>query len=199
MSSKNYISNDIPEEIDSKEINPINGQKSPIIKPKLDDTLPSILNLSSEMSTSLRRPSKNDSFHIDDFKINNNLFKFKSFIPLYNNNSTFIKCHCKASSNEIFTNPNIFNFLNIKESEKNKKDEEDDNSSYYEGGLQFDDVINFWGDNNKEQNEENDENEKNKKKVIIDYEDGNENEQEDINEGFDILNMLQKGKKKNKK
>ena len=199
MNSKKYIFNGIQEEIDLNEINPINGQKSPIIKPKLDDTLPSILNLSSEMSTSLRKQSKNESFHIDDFKINNNLLKFNNFFQ-FNSNSNFIKSHYKAYSNEVFGNPNTFNFLNMKETEKNIKDEEEDNSSYYEGAIHFDEVINFWEDNNKEENEEDQEKEENKKKVIIDYEDQNENQiEEDINEGFDILNMLQKGKKEKEK
>ena len=189
MNSKNYIFDDIPEELDSNQINPFIGQKSPIIKPKLDDTIPSLLNL-SEMS-SLQKISKNDSFninHIDDFKINKNYSKLNTVIPLFNNNTNFIKTHNKANSNEIFSNPKIFNFLgNIHENEKSYKDEEDDNSSYYEGGLNFDGIINFWGDNNKEEN--------NKKKVLIEDENGNENEiEEDLHDGFNILNMLQKGK-----
>ena len=189
MNSKNYIFDDIPEELDSNQINPFIGQKSPIIKPKLDDTIPSLLNL-SEMS-SLQKASKNDSFninHTDDFKINKNYSKLNTVIPLFNNNTNFIKTHNKAFSNEIFSNPKIFNFLgNIHENEKSYKDEEDDNSSYYEGGINFDGIINFWGDNNKEEN--------NKKKVLIEDENGNENEiEEDLHDGFNILNMLQKGK-----
>ena len=191
MNSKNYIFDDIPEELDSNQINPFIGQKSPIIKPKLDDTIPSLLNL-SEMS-SLQKASKNDSFninHTDDFKINKNYSKLNTVIPLFNNNTNFIKTHNKAYSNEIFSNPKIFNFLgNIHENEKSYKDEEDDNSSYYEGGINFDGIINFWGDNNKEEN--------NKKKVLIEDENGNENEiEEDLHDGFNILNMLQKGKKR---
>ena len=189
MNSKNYIFDDIPEELDSNQINPFIGQKSPIIKPKLDDTIPSLLNL-SEMS-SLQKASKNDSFninHTDDFKINKNYSKLNTVIPLFNNNTNFIKTHNKAFSNEIFSNPKIFNFLgNIHENEKSYKDEEDDNSSYYEGGINFEGIINFWGDNNKEEN--------NKKKVLIEDENGNENEiEEDLHDGFNILNMLQKGK-----
>jgi len=191
MNSKNYIFDDIPEELDSNQINPFIGQKSPIIKPKLDDTIPSLLNL-SEMS-SLQKSNKNDSFninHIDDFKINKNYFKLNTVIPLFNNNPNFNKTHIKAYSNENFTNPQIFNFLNIHEGEKSNKDEEDDNSSYYEGGLNFDGIINIWGDNNKEEND--------KKKILIEDENGNENEiEEDFHEGFNILNMLQKGKNKN--
>ena len=192
MNSKNYIFDDIPEELDSNQINLFIGLKSPIIKPKLDDTIPSLLNL-SEMS-SLQKSSKNDSFninHLDDFKINKNYSKLNTVIPLFNNNSNFTKTHNKAYSNEIFSNPKIFNFLeNILEDEKSNKDELDDNSSYYEGGLNFDGVINFWEDNNKEEND--------KKRIIFEDEKGNKNDiEEDFHEGFTILNMLIKGKNKN--
>ena len=192
MNSKNYIFDDIPEELDSNQINLFIGLKSPIIKPKLDDTIPSLLNL-SEMS-SLQKSRKNDSFninHLDDFKINKNYSKLNTVIPLFNNNSSFTKTHNKAYSNEIFSNPKIFNFLeNILEDEKSNKDELDDNSSYYEGGLNFNGVINFWGDNNKEEND--------KKRIIFEDEKGNENDiEEDFHEGFTILNMLINGKNKN--
>ena len=57
MNPKKYTINDIPEEInDLENKNPILGQESPAVKPKLDDTLPSILNLSSEHS--FQKPSK---------------------------------------------------------------------------------------------------------------------------------------------
>ena len=193
MNSKNYIFDDIPEEIDSNHIDPLIGQKTPVIKPKLDDTIPSILNLSSEAS--FQKRNKNSSFHIDNSKVNKNYVKYNSIIPIMHNNSNFNKIHCKALSNEVFTNPKVFNFLgSTQETEKSHKDEDDDNSSYYEG-MNFDGIINFWNDNIHEENEENN------KKVIIDDENGNihENEiEEDINEGFNILNMLQKGKNKNK-
>ena len=193
MSKKKYIFDYIPEEIDQNQIDPIIGQKSPVIRPKLDDTIPSILNLSSEMS-SFQKTSKDDSFH---FQINKNFFKANTFIPLFNQKSTFVKGHYKSFSNEVFTKPN---FLNIKGKEKNNKDkEDDDDSSYYGGELNFDGVINFWGgDNNKEENEGV------KKGLLIENENENEIEkkieiEDDINEGFNILNMLQKGKPKDKK
>ena len=188
MNSKNYIFDDISEEIETKQINPIIGPKTPVIKPKLDDTIPSLLNLSSEVS--FQKQSKNDSFHKENSKVNKNYFKYNTLIQI-NNNSNFIKSHYKALSNEIFTNPKVFNFLgNTQETEKSHK-EEDDNSSYYGDGMNFDGIINFWNDNINEEKENN------KKKVFIDNENVNELE-EDINEGYNILSVLQKSKKKNK-
>ena len=193
MNSKKYIFDNIPEEIDSNQIDPIIGQKSPIIRPKLDDTIPSLLNLSSEMS-SMQKTYKDDSFNMTNF--NNNYFKSNTIIPIFNNpKSKFIKSHYKSFSNEVFTNPKIFN---VQEKEKNNKNnEEDDDSSYYGGELNFDGVINFWGDNNKEENEDG------KKGLLIENEAGIENKienviEEDINEGYNILNMLKKEKMQNK-
>ena len=188
MNSKNYIFDDIhdiPEEAETNQINPIIGQKTPIIKPKLDDTFPSLLNLSSEVSFKMQ--SKNDSFYKENSKINKNYFKYNTLIPIINNNSNFIKCHNKALSNEIFANPKVFNFSgNTQEKEKSHK-EEDDNSSYYGDGIIYDGIVNFWNENILEENE---------KKVIIDDENRNKNEiEEDFYEGYNILNMLQKGKK----
>ena len=190
MSKKKYIFDYIPEETDQNQIDPIIGQKSPVIRPKLDDTIPSILNLSSEMS-SMQKNSKDDSFN---FKLNKNLNKANSLVPLFNQKSTFVKGHYKSFSNEVFTNPNFFN---MKEKEKaNTNNEDDDNSSYYGGELNFDGVINFCGgDNNKEENEDI------KKGLLIENEKEIENKieiEDDINEGFNILNMLQKGKPKDK-
>ena len=185
----NYIFDHIPEETDTNKRNPIIGQKSPIIKPKLDDTIPSILNLSSEHS--FQKPSKNGSFQIDNSEIKKNYIKYNSLFPMINNNSNFIKCHYKALSNEVFTNPKVFNFLgNAQEIEKSHNEQDDDNSSYYEGGMNLDGIINFWHDDIHEDKEEN------KKRVIIDYENEINDIEGDINEGFNILNMLQKAKKK---
>jgi len=193
MNSKKYIFDNIPEEIDSNQIDPIIGQKSPVIRPKLDDTIPSLLNLSSEMS-SMQKTYKDDSFNMTNF--NKNYLKSNTIIPIFNNpKSKFIKSHYKSFSNEVFTNPKIFN---VQEKEKNNKNnEEDDDSSYYGGELNFDGVINFWGDNNKEENEDG------KKGLLIENEAGIENKienviEEDINEGYNILNMLKKEKMQNK-
>ena len=188
MSKKKYIFDDIPEEMDQNQIDPVIGQKSPVIRPKLDDTIPSILNLSSEMS-SLQRASKDDSFN---FKINKNYLKANTIESLFNKNAIFVKGHYKSLSNEVLTKPN---FLNMKEKEKNKKDnEDDDNSSYYGGELNFDGVINFWGGDHNEENEDI------KKGLLIENENEIENkiQIEEDNEGLNILNMLQKGKAKDK-
>ena len=194
--SKRYNFDDIPEELlESNQINPIIGQKSPVVKPKLDDTIPSILNLSSEVS-SYQKESKNDSFYLDNFTLKKNYIKSNSIMSVFKGNNDFNKSHYKANSNEIYTNPKIFNFLgNTQDSDKNNKHEDDDdNSSYYGGELNFDGVVNYWGgDSNKDENEEI------KKKLFLEDENGNEKEkEEDITEGFNILNMLQKGKIKNK-
>ena len=188
MSKKKYIFDYIPEETDQNQIDPIIGQKSPVIRPKLDDTIPSILNLSSEMS-SMQKNSKDDSFN---FKLNKNLNKANSLVPLFNQKSTFVKGHYKSFSNEVFTNPNFFN---MKEKEKaNTNNEDDDNSSYYGGELNFDGVINFWGGDHNEENEDI------KKGLLIENENEIENkiQIEEDNEGLNILNMLQKGKAKDK-
>lgn len=194
--SKGYNFDDIPEELlESNQINPIIGQKSPVLKPKLDDTIPSILNLSSEIS-GYQKGSKNNSFYLDNSTLKKNYINSKSIISLYKGNNNFNKSHYKAYSNEIFANPKILNFLgNTQDSDKNNKHEDDDdNSSYYDGELNFDEVVNFWGgDINKDENQEI------KKKLFLEDENGNEKEnEEDITEGFNILNMLQKGKIKNK-
>ena len=200
MCDKKYFFNDIPEEIDSNQIDldPYLGQRSPIIKPKLDDTIPSLLNLSSEMS-SMHKLNKNDSFNFGSIQFKKDYLKTNSLLSLFQK-SNFTKSHYKSFSNEIFTNPKIFN--NPEADKKNKNYEEDDSSSYYGGELNFDGVINFWGDHNKEENEDI------KKKIIIDNDSDNENQiehkfenvnvnDEDFKEGFNILNELQKKTKNN--
>ena len=187
MNQKKYIFDYIPEELDQNQIDCIIGQKSPVIRPKLDDTIPSILNLSER--SSIQNTYKDDSFNN---KINKNFSKASSLAPLANKKSNFVRRHYKSLSNEVFGKPN---FLNIKGKEKNNQNnEDDDNSSYYGGDLNFDGVINFCGDDdNKEENEDI------KKGLLIENENEIENKieiEDDIHEGFNILNMLQKGKPK---
>ena len=190
---KEYNFDEIPEELlelDSNQINPIFGQKAPKIKPKLDDTIPSILNLSSEMSTHNKGSTINESFNLDNIQIKKDCTKSNSIIAVFGNND-FIKSHYKAYSNELFKNPNIFSFIGQDSGKKNKHEEEDDNSSYYEGEINFDGVVNFWNEIHQEDDD------KVKKKIFIEDENGNEKEnEEDLYEGFNILNMLQKGKNK---
>lgn len=187
MNSKNYIIEDIPEEIDNIQINPIIGEKSPIIKPKLDDTLPSILNLSSEKPSFQK--SRKISYNNEEFKYYNGCVKSNSIIPMININQNFNKTHCKSNSNEVFLNPSFIKFLeSTQETEKNHKKVEDDDSSYYSGEFKINEVVNFWNESHNEKNEFI------KKKLFVDNEDGNQNEYEE--EGLFILNMLKKGNSK---
>ena len=189
MNPKKYTINDIPEEIlDPENKNPTLGQQSPTVKPKLDDTLPSILNLSSEMSS--MRKSKNDSFCIvESTKGSKNIFPPN--LASLNKSSHFAPGHSKALSNEVFSNLKILNFINhTQEKEKNHRDDDDDSSYYnygselnFEGGIE-----NLWGDNDEDI----------KKKLFIDDEIKNEKDiEEEEHEGLNILNMLQKAKGKN--
>ena len=188
MNPKKYTINDIPEEIiDQEKQDPTLGQKSPAIKPKLDDTLPSILNLSSEMSS--MRKSKNDSFCImENSKLNKNILPPN--LSSINKSTKFVSGHCKALSNEMFGSLKILNFLNhTQEKENNHKD--DDDSSYYNYGseLNFEGGIeNLWGDKDEDI----------KKKLFIEDEIKNEKDiEEEEHEGLNILKMLQKAKGKN--
>ena len=79
------------------------GQKSPEIKPKLNDTNPSLLNLSSGIFS--KRTCEKDSFDSDkngkNFISSNNLISF-------NKSSFFVSGHFKSSSNEVFKIPKIY-------------------------------------------------------------------------------------------
>ena len=179
---------DIPEEAYSNQIIPIIDPKAPIIRPKLDETIPSILNLSSEKSS--YQKSRKASYNNDEYKYYNNSVKKNNVIPLFNFNPNFIKTHYKANSNEVFSNPKIFNFLgSTQETEKINKDGEDDDSSYYCEEFNINEVVNYWDENFKENNEDI------KKKLFIDF--GNENHNEFNDEGLNILNMLKNRKAKN--
>ena len=190
-----FVSNilvESPREVDDPiDVKESLGLKTPKVKPKLDDTIPSLLNLYSDMSSS-KNTYKNDSFKIDKLRLKNNA------IPsLFNKPNNFIKGHLKAFSNENFSFPKFFNFLgtNQEDEKLNEEDEENDNFNYnfknelnLEGGY-FD----FGGDDNND-----DENEDFKKNIFIDnYEKINKKEDEDENEEYLILNFLKKKKNKN--
>lgn len=186
-----FVSNilvESPREVDDPiDVKESLGLKTPKVKPKLDDTIPSLLNLYSDMSSS-KNTYKNDSFKIDKLRLKNNA------IPsLFNKPNNFIKGHLKAFSNENFSFPKFFNFLgtNQEDEKLNEEDEENDNFKNelnLEGGY-FD----FGGDDNND-----DENEDFKKNIFIDnYEKINKKEDEDENEEYLILNFLQKKKNKN--
>jgi hypothetical protein len=189
MNSRKYTINDIPEEIiDPENKNPALGQESPAVKPKLDDTLPSILNLSSEMSS--MRKSKNDSYCImENIKLNKNILPPN--LSSLNKSSHFAPGHMKALSNEVFTNQKMLNFLNHTQGKENNHRDDEDDSSYYNYGseLNFEGGIeNLWGENEEDI----------KKKLFIGDEIKNvKDTEEDEHEGLNILNMLQKAKEKN--
>ena len=162
------------------------GQQSPKIKPKLDDTIPSILNLSSDISTS-KKTSKDDSYNFDS-SIGKN-FSSNKIISLFSKNSIFIPKHCKAFSNEVFGFTKRFNFYGKNfEEEKNKEDSNDNFDYNYGNELNFG-IRNFCEEKSQTEIEE-------VKKIIL-VENMNDVENDEENEGLDILNMLRKSKNKN--
>ena len=150
------------------------GQKSPEIKPKLNDTNPSLLNLSSGIFS--KRTCEKDSFDSDkngkNFISSNNLISF-------NKSSFFVSGHFKSSSNEVFKIPKIY-FSENEENEKNDIEENSNNNLNYNFENEF---INF-GQNNVNEEEK-----------IIFCENINETSEEDDDEGLYILSMLRKGRK----
>ena len=150
------------------------GQKSPEIKPKLNDTNPSLLNLSSGIFS--KKTCEKDSFDSDkngkNFISSNNLISF-------NKSSFFVSGHFKSSSNEVFKIPKIY-FSENEENEKNNIEENSNNNLNYNFENEF---INF-GQNNVNEEEK-----------IIFCENINETSEEDDDEGLYILSMLRKGRK----
>ena len=150
------------------------GQKSPEIKPKLNDTNPSLLNLSSGIFS--KRTCEKDSFDSDkngkNFISSNNLISF-------NKSSFFVSGHFKSSSNEVFKIQKIY-FSENEENEKNDIEENSNNNLNYNFENEF---INF-GQNNVNEEEK-----------IIFCENINETSEEDDDEGLYILSMLRKGRK----
>ena len=150
------------------------GQKSPEIKPKLNDTNPSLLNLSSGIFS--KRTCEKDSFDSDkngkNFISSNNLISF-------NKSSFFVSGHFKSSSNEVFKIPKIY-FSENEENEKNDIEVNSNNNLNYNFENEF---INF-GQNNVNEEEK-----------IIFCENINETSEEDDDEGLYILSMLRKGRK----
>ena len=150
------------------------GQKSPEIKPKLNDTNPSLLNLSSGIFS--KRTCEKDSFDSDkngkNFISSNNLISF-------NKSSFFVSGHFKSSSNEVYKLPKIY-FSENEENEKNNIEENSNNNLNYNFENEF---INFGQNNVKEEEK------------IIFCENINETSEEDDDEGLYILSMLRKGRK----
>ena len=148
------------------------GQKSPEIKPKLNDTNPSLLNLSSEIFS--KKACEKDSFDSD--KNGKNFISSNNLISLFNKSSFFVSGHLKSSSNEVFKLPKIY-FTEDKENEKNNNEENVNNNFKYNFENEF---INFGQDNSNEEEK------------IIFCENLNETSEEDDDEGLYILNMLRK-------
>lgn len=165
---------------DSCFINKSIGQQSPKIKPKLDDTIPSLLDLSSDISIS-KKTSKDDSFNLDS-SIGKNLISNK-IISLFNKSLIFVPKHYKAFSNEVFGFPKIFNNL-----EENKEDEKNNEDSNYCNEINFGEKY-FCKRINQTEIEEV------KSNILI--ENINKIEEDDETDGLYILNMLRKGKNKN--
>ena len=171
-----------------EEINPSIGQLSPEIKPKLDDTIPSILNLSGGNSKK-KETSKNDSFNLDNLKIKKKLFQTNKVFSLFNNkNKNFNSSHYKAFSNENFSISKIL--INSEDNEENEKINEDE----YDESMYFQCIgkeLNF-----EEKNSNNEE--ESQKNIFVDNFDENINntEDEEENDGLFILNMLRKIKEK---
>jgi hypothetical protein len=152
------------------------GQKSPEIKPKLNDTNPSLLNLSSGIFS--KKTCEKDSFDSD--KNGKNFNSSNNLISLFNKSSFLLSGHFKSSSNEVLKPPKIY-FSDYQENEKDENDEENTNNNLdYSFENEF---INFGQDNanNEEKN--------------IFCENIYETSEEDDNEGLYILNMLRKGRK----
>ena len=150
------------------------GQKSPEIKPKLNDTNPSLLNLSSGIFS--KRTCEKDSFDSD--KNGKNFISSKNLIS-FNKSSFFVSGHFKSSSNEVFKIPKIY-FSENEENEKNDIEVNSNNNLNYNFENEF---INF-GQNNVNEEEK-----------IIFCENINETSEEDDDEGLYILSMLRKGRK----
>ena len=178
----NRIINDkiYDENILSNQINSSIGQRSPIIKAKLDATNPSILNLSSEMSNR----SKSNIFENNNI---GNLNITKEYHPpnkisLFTNNLPFIPGHFKAFSNEVFSNPRIFNIIGGTQENDKSFDESENEDIFpynYGGEINFEGgSINFWSGDPIEKNDD---------KVYIE-----DKINEEDKDGFNILEMLKK-------
>jgi len=197
MKATNIIYDEVPDKtIDIFKINAMIGQESPIIKAKLDNTNPSILNL-SQNSSFKKEHNKMCSLNIENMEeFKKDFHPPNKVISLFSHNNTFMPCHCKSFSNEIILNPKIMNFHGSNKENEKLNDEfyDNDDSSYnYEGEINFEGgYINF----NENLNE--DEQNNGIKNICIenlinnDIKNIEENDHEDNDEGYNILYMLKK-------
>ncbi len=192
MNSQSYVLDEIPIEVEKSFDNKKSvGLQTPKIEPKLDDTIPSLLNLYSEISK-YKKTYKNDSFNLDNLKFNDKAYPLNNIISLFKKSNNFIPSHLKAFSNENLSSPKIFNFFGINQEEE-KINDFIDNDYKNKNEINFEgEYLDFCEDNN------NDENEEFKKIIFIDnFEEINKKEDEEENEDYIILNFLQKRKNKN--
>ena len=141
MKTTKIIYDEAPDKaIDLFKINTMIGQESPVIKAKLDNTNPSILNLSQNDSFK-KQHNKMCSLNIENMEeFKKDFHHPNKVVSLFSNNNTFIPGHCKSFSNEIFSNPKLINFHGKnKENEKfNDEFYDNDDSSYnYDGEINF--------------------------------------------------------------
>jgi hypothetical protein len=197
MKTTKIIYDEAPDKaIDLFKINTMIGQESPVIKAKLDNTNPSILNLSQNASFK-KQHNKMCSLNIENMEeFKKDFHHPNKVVSLFSNNNTFIPGHCKSFSNEIFSNPKLINFHGKnKENEKfNDEYYDNDDSSYnYDGEINFEGGhINF--------NEKGNEDEQNNglKNICIenlinyDIQKIEDDDHEDNDEGYNILYMLKK-------
>lgn len=194
MKTTNIIYDEEPDKaIDIFKINTMIGQESPVIKAKLDNTNPSILNL-SQNSSFKKEHNKMCSLNIENMEeFKKDFHPPNKVVSLFSNHNNFMPGHCKSFSNEIFSNPKIMNFHGKNKENEKLNDEFDDNddSSYnYDGEINFEGgYINF--------NENEDEQNNGIKNICIenlinnDIKNIEEDNYED-DEGYNILYMLKK-------
>ena len=197
MKTTKIIYDEAPDKaIDLFKINTMIGQESPVIKAKLDNTNPSILNLSQNASFK-KQHNKMCSFNLENMEeFKKDFHHPNKVVSLFSNNNTFIPGHCKSFSNEIFSNPKLINFHGKnKENEKfNDEYYDNDDSSYnYDGEINFEGGhINF----NEKGNEDEQNNElKNiciENLINYDIKKIEDDDHEDNDEGYNILYMLKK-------
>jgi hypothetical protein len=197
MKTTKIIYDEAPDKaIDLFKIHTMIGQESPVIKAKLDNTNPSILNLSQNASFK-KQHNKMCSLNIENMEeFKKDFHHPNKVVSLFSNNNTFIPGHCKSFSNEIFSNPKLINFHGKnKENEKfNDEYYDNDDSSYnYDGEINFEGGhINF--------NEKGNEDEQNNglKNICIenlinyDIQKIEDDDHEDNDEGYNILYKLKK-------
>lgn len=180
--------------IDLFKINEVIGQESPIIKAKLDNTNPSILNL-SQNSSFKKEHNKLCSFNIENMEeFKKDFHPPNKVVSLFSNNNHFMPGHCKSFSNEIFSNPKLLNFHGKNKENEKFNDEfydNDDSSCNYEGEINFEGGYINFNENGDEQNNE-------IKNICIenlinnDIKNIEEDDHDENDEGYNILYMLKK-------